>query len=423
MMRYEVKNIVILGAGYGGIQVAQKLSGLLHGRKDCRIIVVNKNDYHMLKTQLYKHAAGTAGYSRMMIPLADILDHENIEFYKGQVDLIDTKNKLVKLNQGEVVLHYHYLVLALGSELEYYNIEGLEENSIGLTSLNCARTIRCQVKTILEKTAFASVGPPKNKLHFVIGGGGLTGVELTGELAYQLQKVCSMYNLGPDDYHITLVEGCQNLLPGMSEKSAQYAKKALEQQGVEVITGDLLKKVTPHTIELASGRQLNYSLLFWSGGVRGNHVVAESGLKVDGRGRLLVNEYLQSVDDPCIYGVGDSALVIDPTTNKPMLATAQASMQHGRQVAYNIYADITKQKKKAFSPKGIILIINIGKNYALAEGDRLVFNGPLAVFIKKLVPIKYAYQLGGWKLIFRNFIRHISRQKYQLLNAEECNKA
>ena len=417
----QPENIVILGAGYAGIEAAKKLSAQLHGRKDYQIVLVNKHDYHMLMTQIYEHAAGLSNYAKMMIPLADVFADDNIKFVKGSVDHIDVKNKCVQINHGEVVLRYKYLVLALGSDPEYYSIEGLQENSVSLSCLNKARRIRCEVEALLEKTA-AAPAERRQKLTFVVGGGGLTGVEFAGELACQLQKVTEKYNISPEDYRIILIEAGPTLLPGMAPKVARYAKKALERQGVEVITGDLVKRVVSKRIYLASGREIDYSLLVWSGGVRGNSLLAESGLRVNPRGRLLVNEYLQCVDDPCIYGAGDSALVIDTRSGRPMIPTAQASRQHGRYAAQAIYADITGRKKKPFRAKGIVLIVNVGRRYALADAGRFAFTGPLAVLIKAIIPVKYALQLGGIKMLLQNFFR-ARNKKSELFRTDDCQKA
>ncbi|WP_031515869.1 NAD(P)/FAD-dependent oxidoreductase [Desulfofalx alkaliphila] len=383
------RNIVILGAGYGGLRVAQRLSYLMTENDDYQIVLVDKNDYHTYMTQLYQQAAGTADCTAMVAPYSGLIEEHKVNFIQGCVSEIDSNNKLVKLINGEKI-QFDYLVAALGSRTEYYNIPGLEENSISINSLQNAVRIQRRVEHVLKEKQ-------KNPT-FVIGGGGLTGVEYAGELAHWLGTVSEKYNINPAHIRIIMIEGSKQLLPGMSGKVADYAKDALQQQGVEVITGDFVKEVTPDTIYLSSGREINYSVFVWAGGVSGSEVLAKSGLKTEGRGRLMTNRYLQYVEDKMIYAVGDSALVINPKTGRPMIPTAQAALQHGTLVAQNIYRDILGKPLLEFRPGNILLLISVGKGRGLGESEKISFTGRIASWLKKAVPIKYKYFIGGLKM-------------------------
>lgn len=399
------QNIVILGAGYGGIRVAQLLSRDLENQQEYQIILINRDDYHTLMTQLYQPAVGTTDYDEVIIPLGEILEGSKVSFVKGTVQHIHLHNKTVSLEEGGQQISYRYLIIALGSVPEYFGIEGLKENSLSLSSLQSAQDVHDKVKAILKDAEQRPAG--HKELTFVVGGGGLTGVEFAGELASYWEYIKPRYNLTKSDYKIILIEAADQLLPGMSDGIAHYAEETLEGLGVEVITQDLLKKVTPDKIFLASGREIAYDLLLWAGGIRGNSVMAKSGLQTDPRGRLLVNEYLQYSEDAAVYAVGDSALVKDPQTGKPVIATAQAAMQQAKAVAYNIYAEITGREKKSYQPGLIFLCISVGQGQGLGETNKFRVKGIPAAFIKKLIPFKYYFAIGGLKLIRRRGLKKL----------------
>lgn len=394
-------NIVVLGAGYGGIRVAQELNKLLLDHAEYQIVLVNKHDYHTLMTQLYEPAVGTRDYQEVIIPLNEIVEGSRVTLLKGTVSAIDLHKRIVVINPTQEI-PFRYLVIALGSMPEYFGIEGLKENSMSLTSVHDAQVIHDRIDYLLAKKSKENHEAP---LHFVIGGGGLTGVEFTGELASYLAEKREKYNLSVDQYKITIIEGANQLLPGMSTEIAAYAKQTLEDLGVKVIINDLISEVTSERVYLKTNPEIKYSLLIWAGGIRGNSLLAKSGIKTDGRGRLLVNPYLQYIDDPYIYAVGDSALVKDPKTGIPVLPTAQAAIQEGRRVAQNIYADITGQSLKEHQPGSILLCITVGRGRGLGESKKFRIKGISAALLKKFIPFKYFFSIGGLKLLGRRGIR------------------
>lgn len=383
-------DVVVLGAGYGGLQTVQQLSKYFKERKDIRLVLIDQHPYHTLMTQLYEPAVGTKQAKDIMVPLEDILPQDEVSFIEGKVAAIDLAKRQVLVEGLAKPVSFTYLVIALGSRTEYFGIEGLQEYSHSLNNIQTAQRIFQRIRDILAES--------EDRATFVVGGGGLTGVEFAGELADWLRD-SGQQNAG----QVILIEGANQLLPGMSQEICQYAQRTLEELGVEVITGVFVKKVTKESVYLSSGRIVPYSLLMWAGGISGHAVLQTSGLPTDHRGRLLVNEFLQTVGDSRIYGVGDSALVKDPVTGRPIIPTAQTAMQQARAAAYNIYAEINRLPKKVFRPGFVILCITIGKNRglgeSLGEGDKITIKGLPAAWLKKLIPHKYFYTLGGLKLL------------------------
>lgn len=422
------EQIVILGAGYGGIRTAHVLNQLMLGYYESyniynkyKIILIDKNDYHTLMTQLYQPAAGTASVNNYRVPIKELLRNTNVQFVKGNIEHIDLKNRCVTINHNEKI-HFSHLINALGSEPEYFGIEGLQENSISINSLHKAAKVKLQVDDIIKKLVSCPEG--HQQATFVIGGGGLTGVEFAGELAERLQCLKDEYCIGENQYKIVLVEGNKNLLPGMSATVYNYAQKSLEELGVEVITGDFIKKATKDTVYLASGREIPYNSFIWAGGIRANRIAAKSGLKTDSRGRMLVDEYLEYQEEQRIYALGDSAMVKDPRTGKPVIATAQAAMQQGDIVAYNVFADILGLPKKVYIPSLIFLLIHIGSKNAVGEPvnkyEKIKLKGTFAAWVKNLIPLKYSIIVGGVRLLLSKFNRDRHNVKYELCKCNNC---
>ncbi|MCL0080940.1 NAD(P)/FAD-dependent oxidoreductase [Peptococcaceae bacterium] len=392
------QNIVILGAGYGGIRAAQRLCDLIGNQDHFNIILINKHKYHLLMTKLHEYAAGTSSADDIMIPINKLLKGYNVKFITKYVDGIDIESRTVLLDQGETKIPFEYLVTALGSEAEYFNIEGLQQNSFSLSGLKSSGEIRQRLQQDLS-VSIAGQSDSK-ELSFVIGGGGPTGVELAGELADQLIQFRKKHNIDAGKHKIIIIEGCKELLPGMADKTSQYAKRTLEQKGVEIVSGEFVNKVTPADIYLLSGNKIKYAYFIWTGGVRGNQILTKSGIKTDQRGRVLVNRYLQYAEDKKIYAVGDCALVKNPETKKPMPPTAQVALKQGDLVAGNIYADITGRKKKVFCPDFKAALVTVGRTCGLGEIESVKLKGSTALWLKKISLLKYRYEVGGFKTMF-----------------------
>ncbi len=400
------QKIVILGAGYAGLKAARTLNDYLGSSSKYQLVLINKHNFHMFMTRMHEHAVGTCEEYDVMVPLDEVLEKTCIKFIKGWADDIDLDNKIVVVNHGEIKIPFKYLLVALGSEPEYYNIEGLKEHSVSLRSLYSSGKIRRHIERLLNQAAKMPPGKERRKiLTFIVGGGGLTGVEFAGELAYRLEKSKERYGLNRSDYKIILVEGAQELLPGMPADMGQYSKKTLEEMGIEVLTGEPVKKVTADTVYLSSGREVKYHTFLWAGGIRGNKILTRSGFQTDARGRVPVNKYLQYVDNPQIYVVGDSAFAKDPHTGNPVVPTAQAALQQGELAAYNIYADITGKNKKIYRPVLLGTLISIGRRKGLGKIKTFKIKGAAAALLKDIIPIKYRFSLGGLKILKKNYVK------------------
>lgn len=269
------------------------------------------------------------------LPLDKILRGKNIDLKIGSVQEVSPDNHQVFLTDG-TKLTYDLLVIALGSETAYFGIPGLQEHSFILKSVEDANRLRDHVETCIRNY---SKTQDKQYATIVVGGDGLTGIELIGEFADLMPQLCRQYGINTQDISLLCVEAAPTILPGFPPELVERAQSSLSARGVEFVTGTPVTKMEQFAVELKNGRTIETKTMVWTGGVQGNSVVANSGIEVN-RGRALVSEFLQSTSHKDVFLSGDSAVVIGPE-GRPYPPTAQLAWQMGETVGYNLFAYLT----------------------------------------------------------------------------------
>jgi NADH dehydrogenase len=383
-------NIVILGAGYGGLTATLRLAGLLLKHPEYQVHLIDKNPYHTLKTQLHEAAVRKAEVS---IPIDRIINKLNIIFYHKQVTRIDPVKRLVYMKNDS--LSFEYLVIAMGSRANFYGIPGLREHSFSLQTLYDAQLIYNHIHKVCEQAAKeVKEERRKDMLRFMIGGGGLSGVELSAELADYIVTCIREYNLNPDEVEIILIEAAERIVPQMDKSFAEHIIKKYLEKGIKIITGTGIINLTHDSVTLSSGEILTTKTLIWTGGIRISDLVRESGMKIGQSGRIVVDEFLGAEGFPFIYAIGDNALAINPDTGKPVPASAQFALQQGRLVANNIYADISGGIRRRYRPRVMGEVVSLGRHLAvgwlaLPFLKKFTFAGFLGSLIKSVIQEKH----------------------------------
>ncbi len=383
-------NIVVAGAGYGGITAALRLARLFRKRPEFRVHLIDRNHFHTLKTQLHEAAVRE---ERVSIPIKRLISGLGIEFLCTELVAIEPASRRIVTTEGP--LNFEYLVVALGSQTNFYGIPGLERYGFPLQSLDDAQDIHAHI-TGLCRDARSEPDPERRRemLRFVIGGGGLSGVEFAAELVEHLD-VC----LGHDDAlrslsEVIIVEGAAYLIPQMKERLAHRIQERLATKGVQAITGARIESVTAEEVKLSNGKTLRARTVIWTGGIRIPDLVTGSGFKTGPLGRVIVNRYLMAEGMPGVYVIGDSALAVDPSTGAPVAAAAQFALQQGRVVAFNIHADATGGKRKPYKPRVLGEVISLGKHLAVGwlampGKGKLTFLGFIGSLIKAAITEKH----------------------------------
>lgn len=397
-------NVVIIGAGYGGLTAALRLEKYL--KKNCRykIHLIDRNPYHTIKTQLHEAAVRKEEVS---IPLDRILRKRNILFHLGVVKNIDIMKKQVEMESK--IIGFEYLVIAIGSKVNYYKIPGMEEHSLPLQTLNDADEIYNHISKICAQTASESdLQIRKKNLRFVIGGGGLSGVEFAGELAEHTVACIKNFKVSKDELEIIIIEAADRLVPFMKPEFSEKIKEKLTSKGVKVLTKSKIAQRTEDKVVLEDGKEIKTSNFIWTGGIRVSDLLKNGGLKTGPAGKVLVDEHLHTESDKNIYAIGDSANAINPYTGKPVPAAAQFALQQGRLVAENIFNEITGRLKSKYYPKVTGEVVSLGKHLAIGWMalpliKKITFVGFLGRLLKAAVKEKHILLLRKES---RNWIRY-----------------
>jgi NADH dehydrogenase len=398
------ERIIILGAGYAGLEAAKTLHRKLKKRNDVEIILIDQNDHHTLLTELHEIAGHRIEPGGVQVSIRHVLQYTKVKFVQDKITNADLKEK--KLFSETREYPFDYLIFGLGSEPAYFGIPGMEENAFTLWSLEDAKTIHKHIREMFRKAA-SETDPKKRKelLTFAVGGGGFTGVELMGEFIQWMPALCREYGIDRNEIRLLLVEALPTILPIINDKLIKKSVRYMEKHGVEILTNSPITNVTPDSFSIKSGEEFPTRTLIWAGGIQANSIVNKLGVSQGKRNRIIVNEYCQTVEYPYVYAVGDNMQFTNEKGEvlPPLVETA---LQSGHNAAENIAADILGKEKKAFNPKLHGVMISIGSTYGVAQLSGVpMMSGFLAIIVKHLVNLHYLFGIGGLELCW-SYITH-----------------
>jgi NADH dehydrogenase len=365
--------VAIVGAGFGGLRAAQSLR---HAPVD--VVVIDRNNYHLFQPLLYQVATAALPPNEIAQPARSVLrGQSNTTFRMATVTDVDLAGKRLLLDTGEQP--YDYVILAAGSQTNYFGIASLAEHAYGLKGLGDAILIRNHLLCQFEK-AMQTDDPDECEalLTFVIVGGGPTGVECAGALSelvdYVLVKDYPW--LENTDVCIYLLEAMNTLLPGLDPALQQDAAEALDRRHVHVrcqagVTGYDGRQVT-----LSSGETIAAGTLIWAAGVRAVDLMSELGVPQGRGGRVVVEPTLQLPSHPEVFVVGDAAHL--EHAGRPLPMVAPVAMQQGALAAANIQRLIQGEPLRTFTYKDPGSLATIGRNEAVAQLGRFKFRGFIA---------------------------------------------
>ncbi|GGH21743.1 NAD(P)/FAD-dependent oxidoreductase [Paenibacillus segetis] len=378
------KHIVILGAGYGGLLSALTVRKYLN-KDQAKITVINQYPTHQIITELHRLAAGSVAERAISMPLTKLFTGKDIDLKISKVKTFSVDNKQITLSDGSN-LTYDALVVGLGSTTAYFGIPGLEQYSMVLKSAADANRIQGHIEERIREYA-----KTKNEADatILIGGGGLTGVELVGEIADVLPQLVKKYGVDPKEIKLLLVEAGPKILPVLPDPLIERATASLEKRGVKFLTGLPVTNVEGNVVDLKDGQKIVTNTFVWTGGVQGNPLVGESGLEVN-RGRATVNEFLQSTSHKDVFVAGDSAVCFGPD-GRPYAPTAQIAWQMGELIGYNLYAYLNDKSMETFSPINSGTLASLGRKdgVAIVGANSTPLKGLPASLMKEASNIRY----------------------------------
>ncbi|HVB03907.1 MAG TPA: NAD(P)/FAD-dependent oxidoreductase [Chitinophagaceae bacterium] len=412
--------VVVVGGGFGGLAVVRALL-----RSMMQVVLIDRNNYHLFQPLLYQVSTAGLEPESIAFPLRGIFRYsKDFHIRMGEASKITPEKSILETSIGPI--GYDYLVMATGSDTNFFGMADIETHAIGMKSLVEAIGIRNYILRQFEQILLINdPGEIQSRLSFVVTGGGPTGVELSGAIA-ELKK-----HVLPRDYPelpihqmtVYLVEASSRLLASLSEQSSRYALASLQKLGVKVMLQTSVKGYDGNTLLLSSGETIRTHSLIWTAGVRGVPVPGLPGSSVLKNGRVQVNIYNQVEGFDHLFVVGDIAQqVFDPRFPKGFPMVAQVAIQQGRLAAKNIMRLQSRLPLIPFrySDKGSMS--TIGRNKAVAETAGLRFSGFPAwlawmgahlVFLmgfrnKLIVFINWVYRYfnfdNGSRIIFRRWV-------------------
>lgn len=400
-MGFERKKVLVLGAGYAGLQTVTKLQKLV-SNQDVDVTLINKNDYHYEATWLHEASAGTLNYEDALYPITNVIDRNKVNFVKAEVTKINKDAKTVETSNG--VFEYDILVVALGFESETFGIEGMKEHALQIENINTSRRIAKHIEDKFANYA-ASKEKDENDLAILVGGAGFTGVELLGELTERIPELCKKYGVDQSKVKITCVEAAPKMLPMFSENLVNYVVKYLEERGVEfkISTPIVACNEKGFVVKVNDEEQtLEANTAIWAAGVRGSKLMEESfdGVK---RGRIVVKDDLSIDNYDDIFVIGDCSAVMagEGDNKRPLPTTAQIAMQQGEHTAKNIKNVLGGQPTQEFDyvDRGTVCSLGAHDGVGVVYGKDI--QGKKAAFMKKVIDTRAVFKLGGIGLAFK----------------------
>ncbi|MGI5836536.1 MAG: NAD(P)/FAD-dependent oxidoreductase [Chloroflexota bacterium] len=390
-----MERIVIAGAGYGGLNTALQLESRLSSstRDDWEILLVDRNSYHQHIILIHEVAANSRAPEEVMVPFANILNGKRISFIKGEVSGVDLQAH--EITVGSRRIEYDRLVIALGSESSFFGIPGANENTLTLKSVDDARRINAHIKRMFALARWATPEDRVPLLNFVVCGGGYSGVELTGELADWLPELAADYDVPYSKVRLIIVEAAPTILFGYPAGLPRQASEMLLKKGVELRLGSPVARIEPNMVYVKSGDMIPSRTIIWTGGVEASPMLAQWGLQTGAKGRAVVNGYLESVNNPGVYLVGDNCLVTNPSTGRPLAPSAQIALQEASIVADNIAAGLLDEPRRVFRPGSTAELFSVGRSRAFALIGRVAFDGYPARLLKEASALRYYLSIGG----------------------------
>lgn len=386
------KRIVILGAGFAGLQATFHLERSFRQREDVEIVLVSEHNYFMFTPLLPQVVSSYLDPRHIVQPVRDIRGSRRFRFVRDPVAAIDVARREITLASGP--LRYDDLVLALGSRSEFFGIPGAAENTAQLKSLEDAVVLRERILDLCEH-ADHTLDPAERKrlLTFVIVGGGYTGVELMGEIwDFLFGYIARRYRgIAAAEIRLILLEAAPEILAGVHPSLARHAQRRLRKQGVEIRTGARVTRLTGGAVEIGGKETISAETVIWTAGVRAHRLIEALPGPHDRAGRAVVNEYLQLEGHPEVFVAGDSGAAVS-ARDAPRVAPV--AMEHGRIAAHNIAALERGAPLESYKYVSQGTLIALGMNYAVVDLLGVKFSGYLAWLVWNAV---HLFQLVGFK--------------------------
>ena len=399
----EKKRVVIVGGGFGGLKLAQKLKN-----SNFQVVLVDKNNYHQFPPLIYQVASSGIEPSSIAFPFRRLFQRRKDFYFRlAEVLSIMPEEKIIQTSIGK--LSYDYLVLAAGTTTNFFGNKEIEEESIPMKTLSESMGLRNAILDNFERALTCATEKERQELlNVVIVGGGATGVEIAGALSEMKNFVL------PKDYpdlpnslmNIYLIESQPRLLAAMSEKSSARVLKYLRSMGVNVLLNQRVTDYKDNTVFINDGSTIATRTFIWVTGVAAQKVDKMPTESIGRGGRILVNEYNQVQGMQDVYSIGDQCLMpnADPAWQNGHPQLAQVAIQQGKLLASNLIRLDKGKELKPFRYKNLGTMATVGRNKAVAEFAGIKMGGFFAWLMWLVVHLRSILGVKNKFIVFFNWM-------------------
>ncbi len=388
--------ILVLGAGFGGVCTAKYLLKYTKNITNVKITLIDRNTYHFFTPFLHEVATASIHADHIKRPLRLLFKGDNVEYHQGEVNKVDFEKRSVSIcsscegcrnapkcthyeyfNKADFTINrereflYDYLVIAMGSQPNFFGVPGAEEHAYTLSSIKSAEHVK---KRILECFELANhtndLKLKKELLTFVVVGAGATGTEFIVELHDLCKNILSEefeFISFERDCRIILVEAMEHILPNMDSYLVDYAMGTLKDKNIEIMTSTQVTNVSKCSVELNGSDVIPTHNVLWAAGVKANQLVSGLDAPKDSINRLKVNEYLQLIKQPGVFALGDNASFVASEGERPLMQTAQVAVQEAKYVATNIVKHFKNEPMTEFKYVFLGATVSLGGKTGVAN--------------------------------------------------------
>jgi len=401
----SLKRIIIIGCGFGGVQLAKSLS-----KSAYQVVMIDRNNYHCFQPLMYQVATAGLDAESVVYPIRMIFrKQKNFSFRLGNIkEILPDENKI---SFGKRFLYYDHLVIATGAKTNYRDNEGLIVSSMAMKNINEALDLRSLILQNFESALMIkNARKRQGLLNFVIAGAGPTGVELAGAIGELKQKTL------PKDYptidfslmNIYLVQSRDRVLPALSEESSAVVQKYLEKLGVTCVLNTRVLDFFGDYVQ-TNTEDIIAKTLIWTAGVEGAPVNGLNQECLAPGNRIATNKYNKVVGYDNIYAIGDVAAIIEEATPKGHPMIAPVAIQQGQQLANNFMALTKNRKQTPFKYKDQGSMATVGKNKAVVEIGSMKFKGTFAWVVWMVIHLMSLVGFRNKFVTLFHWIKHYFR--------------
>lgn len=400
----DSKRILIVGGGYAGVTVAKVLEKKYRKRSDIELVLVDKNPFHTLMTELHEVAGMRTEPESVQVSFRKIFGGTKVKVMTDMVKSIDFAANEALLGSGK--LKYDHILLGSGAEPDFFLVPGIKENAFTLWSYTDAIRLRRHLEDIWARAA-AESDPEKRKklLTFAVAGAGFTGIEMVGELLELRKVMCRKHHIDEKDVRVVVIEALPFILSMLDESRRAKAQKYLDKKGCEILFSSPITGAADGVISLKDGSTVEAGTFIWTCGVSGCQFAGSLGLEAK-RNRIVATDTMKVEGRDNVWIAGDNLWFAEG--GKPLPQIVETAHQTGEVAAHNIIAAIDGGKMKRFKSNYHGFMVSIGGKYGVADAGGIKCSGFPAMAMKHMINLYYLFTIAGvnqcWEYLKHEFL-------------------